>query len=108
MNISSVWGITGGSCEVHYSSTKAGIIGITKSLAKEVGPSNIRVNAIAPGFIDTEMNNNLTDKEIEEIKKEIPIKRIGSPNDVANCVSMIIKNEYITGQVITVDGGWIN
>lgn len=108
INISSVWGVTGGSCEVHYSAAKAGIIGMTKALAKEMGPSNIRVNAIAPGFIDTEMNKNLSKEDIEELEKEIPLKRIGTPKDVANSVYMLISNEYITGEVIKIDGGWID
>lgn len=108
INISSVWGITGGACEVHYSATKAGIIGMTKALAKEVGLSNIRVNAIAPGAIDTDMNKNLNQLEIEDLEKEIPLKRMGTPKDIANAVYMLIRNPYITGQVIKVDGGWID
>lgn len=108
VNISSVWGITGGSCEVHYSATKAGIIGMTKALAKEVGPSNIRVNAVAPGLINTEMNKNLTQLDIEELEKEIPLKRMGTPEDIANAVNMLIQNTYITGEVIKIDGGWID
>lgn len=108
VNISSVWGITGGSCEVHYSATKAGIIGMTKALAKEVGPSNIRVNAVAPGAIDTDMNRNLTQLDIEELEKEIPLKRMGTPEDIANTVHMLIQNTYITGETIKVDGGWID
>lgn len=108
INISSVWGITGGSCEVHYSATKAGIIGMTKALAKEVGPSNIRVNAVAPGAIDTDMNKNLSKSDIEELEKEIPLKRMGTPEDIANTVHMLIQNTYITGEVIKVDGGWID
>ncbi len=107
INISSVWGITGGSCEVHYSAAKAGIIGMTKALAKEEGPSNIRVNAVAPGFIATDMNARYTKEDIEEIEKETLLKRIGTPEDVANTCYMLIENKYITGQVITVDGGWI-
>ena len=108
INISSVWGITGASCEVHYSAAKAGVIGLTKALAKEVGPSNIRVNAVAPGCTYTDMNSELTEEEIEELKKEIPLKRIGMPKDIADCVYMIVENEYITGEVIKVDGGWID
>ena len=104
INISSVWGITGGSCEVHYSAAKAGMIGFSKALAKEMALSNIRVNAIAPGCIDTDMTSYLTEEEREEIKNEIPLKRIGTPKDVANCAYMLTQNEYITGQVITVDG----
>lgn len=107
VNISSVWGITGSSCEVHYSITKAGLIGMTKALAKELGPSNIRVNAVAPGFIDTDMNKELSKEEIEETEKEIPLGRKGTAEEVANAVYMLLGNSYITGQVINVDGGWI-
>lgn len=76
---------------------------MTKALAKEVGPSNIRVNAIAPGAIDTDMNKDLTKKEIEELEKEIPLGRMGKPEEIANCVKWLTENEYITGQVITID-----
>ena len=107
INISSVWGITGASCEVHYSMTKAGINGFTKALAKELGPSNIRVNAVAPGYIDTDMNSELTENEKKEVIEEIPLKKVGMPIDVAKCVYMLIQNEYITGEIIKVDGGWI-
>ncbi len=107
VNISSVWGTVGGACEVHYSATKAGIIGMTKALAKEVALSNIRVNAVAPGAIDTDMNSDLTKEELQELEKEILLGRIGRTEDIANCVYMLIQNSYITGQVITVDGGWI-
>ncbi len=85
---------------------KHGIVGMTKALAKEVGPSNIRVNAIAPGAIDTDMNKELSKDDVEELEKEIPVKRIGQPEDIAKCVKMLIENKYITGQVITIDGGW--
>ena len=107
INMSSIWGITGGSCEVHYSATKAGIIGMTKALAKELGPSNIRVNAIAPGLIMTDMNKELSEEEIKDVEAEIPLMKIGMPEDIADCVYMLIKNEYITGEVIKIDGGWI-
>lgn len=106
INISSVWGIHGGSCEVHYSAAKAGIIGMTKALAKELGPSNIRVNAIAPGIIDTEMNSELSEDDMKKIEEEIPLGRIGQPEDIAKCVKAIAENEYITGQTISIDGGW--
>ena len=76
---------------------------MTKALAKEVGPSNIRVNAIAPGAIDTDMNKDLTKKEIEELEEEIPLGRMGKPEDIANCVKWLTENEYITGQIITID-----
>jgi len=87
---------------------RPGIIGFTKSLAKELGPSNVKVNAIAPGIIDTDMNKELTEKDIEELKGEISLGRIGSPSEIANTAYMLIQNEYITGQVITIDGGWID
>ena len=106
INISSIWGITGGSCEVAYSTTKAGINGLTKALAKEVGPSNIRVNALAPGIIETEMNSYLTEQEKNEIKKEIPLNRIGKPSDIAKCVKWLIEDNYTTGQIISINGGW--
>lgn len=106
INISSIWGITGASCEVAYSTTKAAINGFTKALAKELGPSNIRVNAIAPGIISTEMNNRLTNQELENIKNEIPLEKIGKPEDVAKCAKWLIEDNYTTGQIISVNGGW--
>ena len=106
INISSIWGVTGGSCEVAYSTVKAGINGMTKALAKELGPSQIRVNSIAPGIIDTQMNDNLSIEEKEEIKKDIPLNSIGRPSDIARCVKWLIEDEYTTGQVISVNGGW--
>lgn len=106
INVSSIWGITGASCEVAYSTTKAGINGFTKALAKELGPSNIRVNAIAPGIIDTQMNRNLTAEELENIKNEIPLEKIGKPRDIAKCVKWLIEDEYTTGQIISINGGW--
>ena len=106
INISSIWGLTGASCEVPYSMTKAAIDGLTKSLAKELGPSNIRVNSIAPGIIDTDMNKKLSKDDLAKIQDEIPLEKIGSPKDVANLVLAIDKNRYITGQVIQINGGW--
>lgn len=106
INISSIWGITGASMEVHYSTSKAGLIGFTKALAKELGPSNIRVNAIAPGIIDTDMNKEYSDEDIEEIKSEIPLNRIGSPVNIAKCVKWLIEDDYTTGEVISINGGW--
>lgn len=106
INISSIWGETGASCEVAYSTTKAAINGMTKALAKEVGPSNIRVNAIAPGIIDTDMNKNLTTEELEQIKEEIPLNKIGKAIDIAKCVKWLIEDEYTTGQIISINGGW--
>lgn len=106
INISSIWGITGASMESVYSISKAGLDGMTKSLAKELGPSNIRVNSIAPGFIDTNMNSFLDEKSKQEIIDEIPLNRIGKPHDVSEVVVMLEKCEYITGQIIQVNGGW--
>lgn len=106
INISSIWGETGSSCEVHYSVAKAGLDGMTKALAKEVGPSNIRINSIAPGIIDTEMNKDYLNSEIEEIKSEIPLNKIGKTVDIAKCVKWLIEDEYTTGQVISINGGW--
>lgn len=107
INISSVWGIVGASCESIYSITKAGIDGMTKSLAKELGPSNIRVNSIAPGIIDTDMNKNLKQEEINYLKQEIPLERIGRTVDISKCVEWLINDEYTTGQVISINGGWV-
>lgn len=106
INISSIWGLIGASCEVHYSVSKAGIDAITKSLAKEMGLSNIRVNSIAPGIIDTEMNKNLSQEEISNIKEEIPLEKIGKVQDIEKCVEWLIEDEYTTGQVISINGGW--
>jgi len=107
INISSIWGMVGASCETIYSITKAGLDGMTKSLAKELGPSNVRVNSIAPGCIDTDMNKNCDEKEINELKQEIPLGKIGRTLDIAKCVNWIIEDEYTTGQVISINGGWI-
>jgi len=109
INISSIWGISGASCEVHYSASKGGIIAFTKSLAKELGPSKIRVNCIAPGVIDTKMNDILNAEDKNHLIEDIPLMSIGKPQDVANAVLFLLsdKANFITGQVITVDGGFI-
>lgn len=107
INISSIWGMTGASCEVAYSVSKAGMDGLTKSLAKELAPSNIRVNSIAPGIINTDMNKGLSKEEIEEIKSQIPLGKIGKPEDIAKCVSWLIEDNYTTGQIISPNGGWV-
>ena len=107
INISSVWGMVGASCEVHYSVAKAGLDGMTKALAKELGPSNIRVNSIAPGIINTEMNKELSIQELENITKEIPLEKIGYPHSITNCVKWLIEDDYTTGQIISVNGGWV-
>ena len=106
INISSIWGVVGASCEVHYSVSKAGIDAMTKSLAKEMGPSNIRVNSIAPGIINTEMNKNLSEEEMNNIKEEIPLEKIGRVQDIEKCVEWLIEDEYTTGQIISINGGW--
>ena len=106
INISSIWGVIGASCEVHYSVSKAGIDAMTKSLAKEMGPSNIRVNSIAPGIINTEMNKKLNEEEINNIKEEIPLEKIGKAQDIEKCIEWLIEDEYTTGQIISINGGW--
>ena len=107
VNISSIWGLTGASCEVHYSAAKAAIIGMTKALAKEMALSNINVNAIAPGLIKTDMNSELKKEEVEEIEEDIPLKRMGTPEEIAKVVKWLSETKYITGQVIRIDGGWL-
>lgn len=105
INISSIYGISGGSCAVGYSATKAGMDGFTKALAKELGPSNIRVNSIAPGCINTDMNAYLTENDWNELKEETPLRKIGKGIDIARCVEWLIKDEFTTGQIISVNGG---
>ena len=106
INISSIWGEIGASCETHYAVSKAGMDALTKSLAKELGPSNIRVNSIAPGIIDTQMNAQLSQQEKKQIKEEIPLNKIGNPKDIAKCVNWLIEDDYTTGQIISINGGW--
>ncbi len=107
INISSIWGITGASCEVLYSTTKAAIIGLTKALAKELGPSNIQVNCVAPGVIDTDMNSDLDQAAFEELKDQTPLGVIGKGIDIAETVAFLAseKANFITGQVISPNGG---
>lgn len=109
INLSSVVGISGNAGQVNYAASKAGVIGMTKSLAKEVGSRGINVNAVAPGFIETDMTNELGDKFKEEAKKNIPLKRFGEPEDVAEVVAFLASesSNYVTGQVIHVDGGML-
>lgn len=107
INISSVWGNVGASTEVAYSATKGGVNAFTKALAKELAPSNISVNAIACGFVDTDMNSHLSDEERECVRAEIPADRFATPDEVAEAVVSLTKSPaYLTGQIITVDGGW--
>lgn len=109
INVSSMWGQTGGSCEVHYSTAKAALIGMTKSLAKELGLSGIRVNCVAPGVIQTPMNNGLETATIDSLAEETPLARLGLPEDVANLICFLAseKSDFITGQVAAVNGGII-
>ncbi|MCD7770629.1 MAG: 3-oxoacyl-ACP reductase FabG [Oscillospiraceae bacterium] len=109
INIASMWGEVGASCEVVYSACKAGIIGFTKALSKELGPSGIRVNCVSPGVIDTDMNSELTDETISELCEETPLLRIGTPTDVGKTIAFLASDEasFITGQVISVNGGII-
>lgn len=107
INISSIWGMVGASCEVAYSVSKAAIDGLTKSLAKELAPSGIRVNSIAPGFIMTDMNKEFSKEELEEIKEQIPLGKFGKPEDIAKCAKWLIEDNYTTGQIISPNGGWV-
>ncbi len=108
VNISSVWGIAGASCEVAYSASKGGVNAFTKALAKETAPSGIRVNGIACGAIDTEMNHFLEPEELAALKEEIPAGRLGTPHEAACLIHAVAEGPaYLTGQIITMDGGWI-
>lgn len=109
INISSMWGVCGASCETVYSATKAAVIGLTKALGKELAPSNVQVNCIAPGAIDTKMNNNLSEEDKSAFADEIPMGRFGKPEEIAKTVAFLASegSDYITAQVITVDGGLI-
>lgn len=107
INISSMWGVCGASCETVYSATKAAVIGFSKALARELAPSNIQVNCVAPGAINTKMNNNLTKQEKADFAQEIPMGRFGDPEEIASVVSFLASSDsdYVTAQVITADGG---
>ncbi len=109
INISSMWGQIGASCEVAYSAAKAGVIGLTKALAKEVSLSGIRVNAIAPGVIKTDMLGEYDEEELEALRRETPIQRLGSPEDIANAAVFLAgeRASFITGQVLGVNGGFV-
>ncbi len=109
INVSSIWGICGGSCEVIYSSAKAAVIGFTKALAKELAPSGINVNCVAPGMIDTDMNAHLSKEDVDAFCEDIPLGRIGLPKEVAESILFLASDgaDYITGQTIVVDGGII-
>ena len=109
ITVSSMWGQVGASCEVAYSAAKAGVIGLTKALAKEVGPSGIRVNSIAPGMIDTDMNKDIDDAAVAAIKDETPLCRIGTPEDVVKVMKFLALDDsaFITGQIIGTNGGLV-
>lgn len=109
INISSIWGITGASCEVHYSASKAALIGFTKALAKELGPSGITVNCVAPGVINTDMNSSIPKEVMDALKDETPLGKIGYPEDIANTIFFLAskKADFITGQVISPNGGFL-
>ena len=106
INISSICATNGGSCDVHYSASKGAINGMTRALAKELGLSNIRVNAVAPGEILTDMTAGISEEDWAEVKREIPLGKIGNPIDIARCVKWLVEDEYTTGQVIEINGGW--
>lgn len=109
INVSSIWGICGASCEVHYSAAKAAVIGLTKALAKELGPSGIQVNCVAPGIIDTGMNNFLTEEETVALKEETPLGKFGTVTDAANSILFFAsdKADFLTGQVLSPNGGFV-
>lgn len=109
VNIASMWGETGGSLEVHYSAAKAGVIGLTKALAKEVGLSGITVNAVSPGVIMTDMTSQFSKEDLEVLKDETPLNTLGQPKNVADAVSFLVsdKASFITGQVLSVNGGFV-
>ena len=107
VNISSMWGQTGGSCEVHYSTAKAALIGMTKALAKEVGPAGVRVNCVAPGVIQTDMLSDFDENTLQTLAEEAPLCRLGTPEDVAAAVSFLVsdRSSFITGQILAPNGG---
>lgn len=109
INVSSIWGITGASCEVHYSASKAALIGFTKALAKEVGPSGITVNCVAPGVVDTEMNASLSPQDLDSLKEETPLGCLGTPEDIAHAIYFLASEKagFITGQVLSPNGGFV-
>ena len=109
LNISSMWGQTGGSCEAAYSASKAAVIGLTKALAKELAPSGIRVNCIAPGVIRTRMLDGFTEAELEDLRLETPLERLGTPEDVGNLAAFLASDRagFITGQVVGLNGGFV-
>ena len=106
INVASVWGEVGASCEVAYSASKGALIAFTKALAKELAPSDITVNCVSPGVIDTRMNGHLTEEEMEELISAIPVGRLGTPEDVAGACVYLAESGYVTGEVLSVGGGF--
>ncbi len=108
VNVSSIWGLTGSACEVAYSTAKAGLVGMTRALAKEVGPSGITVNCVAPGIIDTAMNEALAKDTIAQLKEETPLGRLGTPEDIAKAIYYLAEpDSFVTGQVLSPNGGFL-
>ncbi|NLG85024.1 MAG: SDR family oxidoreductase [Firmicutes bacterium] len=109
INISSIWGLVGGACEVHYSAAKAGVIGLTKALAKELGPSGIQVNCIAPGAVETGMLAGYTEEELDELRRQTPLGRLARPEEIAACALFLASPaaDFVTGQVISPNGGLV-
>ena len=107
VNVSSMWGQVGASCEVAYSATKGAILAMTKALAKELGPSHIRVNAVAPGVIQTDMCANLSPEVLEDLRQETPIERLGTPEDVAKAMVYLAGADFVSGEILSVNGGFV-
>ena len=107
VNISSMWGQVGASCEAAYSATKGALIALSKALAKELGPSHIRVNAVAPGVIQTDMCANIAHEVLESLREDTPIERLGTPDDIAQAVAYLADAPFVTGQVLGVSGGFV-
>ena len=107
VNVASMWGEVGASCEAAYSAAKAGLIGLTKALAKEEGPSGVRVNCLSPGLIDTPMNAGLSDQDLRALREETPLGRVGTPEEAAAAAAFLLEQEFITGQVLGVSGGMV-
>lgn len=106
INVASIWGEVGASCEAAYSASKAAVIGLTRALAKEVGPSGVRVNCVSPGVIDTPMNGDLSAEDMQALEEETPLGRIGTPDEVADAMLFLAENTFVTGQVLGVGGGF--
>ena len=107
LNVASMWGQVGASCEVCYSATKGAVIALTKALAKELAPSHIRVNAVSPGVIDTDMNGHLSAQEMDELAQQTPLERIGRPEEVAQALVYLADAQFVTGQILPVNGGFV-